>query len=178
MSRLRLPHRVLLLAVLSLGIGAFILVPSGAGSATNRQYAIHLSGDGEVPMRDTRAQGQAIFHLSGDGATLEYKLILANVENVFAAHIHVGAANENGPIVAFLYGAVPVGGGRVNGVISQGTITAANLIGPLAGRPLADLIAAMDTGNTYVNAHTNDGMDPTNTGAGDFPGGEVRGQIR
>jgi hypothetical protein len=29
-----------------------------------------------------------------------------------------------------------------------------------------------------VNVHTNDGIDPTNTGAGDFPGGEIRGQIR
>jgi hypothetical protein len=29
-----------------------------------------------------------------------------------------------------------------------------------------------------VNVHTNDGVDPINTGAGDFPGGEIRGQIR
>jgi hypothetical protein len=26
--------------------------------------------------------------------------------------------------------------------------------------------------------HTNDGVAPTNTGPGDFPGGEIRGQIR
>ncbi len=178
MLRLRLPHRVLLVTVVVVGIGAFVIAPSGAGSAINRNYAIHLSGDGEMPMRDTQAQGQAIFHLSKDGTTLDYKLTLANIENVFAAHIHLGAPDENGPVVAFLYGTVPVGGGRVQGVISQGTITAANLIGPLAGHPLADLIAAMDAGNTYVNAHTNDGVDPANTGAGDFPGGEVRGQIR
>jgi hypothetical protein len=35
----------------------------------------------------------------------------------------------------------------------------------------------MLAGNAYVNVHTNDGVDPTNTGAGDFPGGEIRGQI-
>jgi len=63
-------------------------------------------------------------------------------------------------------------------VISQGTITAANLIGDLAGHPLSDLIAEMNAGNAYVNAHTNDGVDGINTGPGDFPGGEVRGQIR
>jgi hypothetical protein len=26
--------------------------------------------------------------------------------------------------------------------------------------------------------HTNDGVPPTDTGPGDFPGGEIRGQIR
>jgi len=36
----------------------------------------------------------------------------------------------------------------------------------------------MRAGNTYVNVHTNDGVAPTNTGPGDFPGGEIRGQIR
>ena len=36
----------------------------------------------------------------------------------------------------------------------------------------------MDAGQAYVNVHTNDGMDPPNTGPGDFPGGEVRGDIR
>jgi hypothetical protein len=40
------------------------------------------------------------------------------------------------------------------------------------------VLAAMDSGNTYVNVHTNDGVDPANTGPGDFPGGEIRGQVR
>jgi hypothetical protein len=29
-----------------------------------------------------------------------------------------------------------------------------------------------------VNLHTNDGIDPVNTGAGDFPGGEIRADIQ
>jgi hypothetical protein len=97
---------------------------------------------------------------------------------VVQSHIHIGAAGTNGPISVFLYGPVPAGGGRVNGVLAQGTITAADFIGPLAGLTMADLIAAMQAGNAYVNVHTNDGVAPTNTGPGDFPGGEVRGQIR
>ena len=100
--------------------------------------------------------------------------------NVVAAHIHLGSAGINGPVVAFLYDAagVPPGGGRTNGVLAEGTITAANLINGLAGHPLSDLIAAMESGGAYVNVHTNDGVAPTNTGPGDFPGGEIRGQIR
>jgi hypothetical protein len=84
----------------------------------------------------------------------------------------------NGPVVAFLFGNVPAGGGRTDGVLGTGTITSANLVGPLAGMSLSVLIAAMRDGGTYANVHTNDGIDPINTGPGDFPGGEIRGQIR
>jgi hypothetical protein len=39
------------------------------------------------------------------------------------------------------------------------------------------VLEAMRNGNAYVNVHTNDGVDPPDTGPGDFPGGEIRGQI-
>jgi len=170
MNKFRLS--ILVLIALLVTISTF-----GTASADNRNFAVHLSGDEEVPVRATLAQGQAIFHLSKDGAELHYKLIVANIENVVAAHIHVGAAGVNGPVVAFLAGPFPAGGGRTDGILAEGTITAVNLIGPLVGHPLSDLIAAMEAGGAYVNVHTNDGVAPPNTGPGDFPGGEVRGQI-
>ena len=37
---------------------------------------------------------------------------------------------------------------------------------------------AIDAGSVYVNVHTNDFVDPPNTGPGDFPGGEIRGQLQ
>jgi len=166
------------LAVVTLLLTAVLLSLGAAGANENRNFVAHLSGDEEVPARDTLAQGQAIFHLSKDGSELHYKLIVANIENVVASHIHLGPAGVNGPVVAFLFGPAAPGGGRTDGVLAQGTITAADLVGPLAGHPLSDLIEAMRTGNAYVNVHTNDGVDPTNTGPGDFPGGEVRGQIQ
>ena len=63
--------------------------------------------------------------------------------------------------------------GRFDGVLATGTITAADLVAPLAGHPLSDLVAAIQSGHAYVNVHTNDGVAPTNTGPGDFPGGEI-----
>jgi hypothetical protein len=137
----------------------------------------HLKGEHEVPARATEAQGQAIMKVAEDGQSISYKLIASNIDNVIAAHIHVGPANNTGPVVVFLFGTVPSGGGPQNGVLSEGTFTAADFTGPLAGQPFAALLAAMAAGNTYVNVHTNDGVAPTNTGPGDFPGGEVRGQI-
>jgi hypothetical protein len=149
-----------------------------ANVAVPQNFGAHLTGDAEIPPRETAGQGQAIFQLSRDGSELSYRLIASNIENVVASHIHVGSATENGPVVAFLFGPVPPAGGRTDGVLATGTITGADLVGPLAGRPLSALIDAMRAGNTYVNVHTNDGVDPINTGAGDFPGGEIRGQIR
>jgi hypothetical protein len=35
----------------------------------------------------------------------------------------------------------------------------------------------MRGGQAYVNLHTNDGVGVTNTGPGDFPGGEIRANI-
>lgn len=148
-----------------------------ASPVASENFATSLKGREEVPPRDTNATGVATFKLSKDGTELSYKLIVANIENVVAAHIHLGPAGMNSPVVTFLYGEAPAGGGRTDGVLAEGTITSADLVGPLTGMSLSDLIAAMEAGNTYVNVHTNDGVAPTNTGPGDFPGGEIRGQI-
>lgn len=161
-------------------LGAFVVGLAAIGVAaagTNANWSDHLTGAEEVPPRATQAQGQAIFHLSDDGTSLEFRVIATNIDNVVASHIHVGPAGTNGPIVAFLYGTAASGGGRHTGVLSAGTITATNLIGPLAGQPLAALVQAIRSGDAYVNVHTNDGVLPTNQGPGDFPGGEIRAQI-
>jgi hypothetical protein len=71
----------------------------------------------------------------------------------------------------------PAGGGSQDGTLATGTIDSGDLVGALAGQPLSALIAAIESGLTYVNVHTNDGMAPDNTGPGDFPGGEIRGQL-
>ena len=154
------------------------LASVGAAAADNPDFTAHLSGGNEVPPNTSRAAGQAIFHFSDDGATLHYKLIAANINNVVAAHIHLAPAGANGPVVLFLYGPAAPGQGRSSGVLATGTATAADLVGPLAGASLDDLLAEIVAGNAYVNVHTNDGIDPPNTGPGDFPGGEIRGQIR
>ena len=130
----------------------------------------------------SNARGNAIFHLNEAGTELSYKLIVANIENVFQAHIHRADVGANGPVVVWLYPSTapapgPVGGGRIQGVIADGTITGANLVGPLAGQPLSALVTLLKVGGGYVNVHTNDGIAPINTGPGDYPGGELRGQV-
>jgi hypothetical protein len=163
--------------------GLIFLLAGGAGSQIGAgprgvQFVAALEGDQEVPARQTEASGNVIFRLSDDQSTLTYRLIVDNIENVVASHIHLGVFGVNGPVVVFLAGPFPAGGGPVEGILAEGTLTSANLVGPLAGMSLSVLVAAMREGGTYVNVHTNDGIAPTDTGAGDFPGGEIRGQLR
>ncbi len=171
-------RRIRLAAVVVVGFAVVGLAVAGV----NRNWSTHASGDLEVPIRDTNAQGQAIFHLSKDGSSLDYKLIASNIHNVFQAHIHKGVAGVNGPIVVWLFPSTapvpgPLGAGRTDGVLAEGTITAANFVGVLAGQSMSDLVALLDGGGAYVNVHTNDGVAPTNTGPGDFPGGEIRANL-
>src|SRR5262245_17658637 len=178
--RHRLPRLgfILLLAVTAVSIGTLaVKSPVVADPNESRVFVSPLEGAQEVPPRDTHAVGVAVYTLDANETQLGFRLNVANIDNVVMAHIHLAERGVNGPIVAFLYGPVSPAGGPSNGVLSTGTITAANLVGPLAGQPLSSLIEAMRIGGAYTNVHTNDGVDPQNTGPGDFPGGEIRGQI-
>ena len=169
-------------AAFSVGLVAAGLAVAGA----NGNWSTHANGSMEEPVRETQGQGQAIFKLAKDGQSIDYKLIGSNLVNLTQAHIHMSTGpGANGGIVVWLYPstakgpALPAGGGPIDpGVLAEGTITAADLTGALAGKTIADLVAALDGGVAYVNFHTNDGSAPTNTGPGDFPGGEIRGDIR
>jgi len=163
---------IVLVAMLALALLA--LAPS-ASAGTN--FVATLSGGEEVPARDTQAVGVATFKLREDGAALLFKVNVANIDNVVAAHIHCGAVGVNGPVGVTLFIGTP-GGGVVNGTLAEGTITAPDPGNACGWTDLAAVLAALRSGDTYVNVHTNDGVPPVNTGPGDFPGGEIRGQVR
>ena len=120
--------------------------------ATNVALEASLSGANEVPPVESDASGQALMTLSPDMTQLYYRLFVADIHGILASHIHVGEADENGPVTLGLYdGSVPFGpDDPVSGVVTP-TIT--------------DL-AAIFAGDTYVNVHT-DAHVP----------GEIRGQI-
>jgi hypothetical protein len=143
-----------------------------AQAASPRNFRAHLNVAQEVPPPtgvETNPQGQATFQLSRSGDELHYRLIVANIENVTMAHIHLAPVGATGSVVLWLYPAGPPPQpipGRFNGVLAEGTVTSANLVGPLAGASLSDLIAEIQAGNAYVNVHTVQN-----------PPGEIRGQI-
>jgi hypothetical protein len=149
---------------------ALLASPAAAQKPT---FVASLSGGEEVPAVDTRARGQTVLHVSGDATELRFKLIVANIEGMTQAHIHCGAPGVNGPVVVFLFGLMPLGV-SINGIASEGTVTAADVI-PRPDSPSCpggianfnELLARIFAGEAYVNVHTLDN-----------PGGEIRGQIR
>ena len=117
-------------------------------------FKAHLTGSQEVAPVETMATGEAIFKLSKDGTMLSYKVIVANIENVTASHIHMAPVGVNGGVVVPLY----IGGlieGKTNGILAEGVV-------PID----QSLVDVMMAGNTYINVHTTA-----------HPGGELRGQI-
>jgi CHRD domain len=166
-------RRTIMLVVM-LALGLLALAPA---AQAGDNFVATLSGDQEVPPNDTQAVGVATFKLREDGTALAFKINVANLDNPFAAHIHCGAVGVNGPVGVTLFVGAPAGG-RVNGTLAEGTITAPDPGNACGWTDLAAVLAAIGSGDTYVNVHTNDGVAPPNTGPGDFPGGEIRGQVR
>src|SRR5437870_2259693 len=92
-------------------VTAVTSVHADADASSLSNFVAHITGASEVPPRDTRGVGELKLQLSPDGNTLEYHLISSNIRNVVASHIHLAPTGVNGPIVVFLFGSVPSGGG-------------------------------------------------------------------
>src|ERR1700716_716162 len=160
-----------LLAIASvLVISAF--TTASATAARQGPAVANLTGSQEVITTGTStpgtslATGLATFRLTDNGKALRYRLSISHLTGVFQAHIHVNGAGVNGPVVVFLFkSAQPTG--EANGLLSQGTITAADFVGTLFGHPFSELLTDIRNGDAYVNVHT-----LTN-----HPGGEIRGQV-
>ncbi|MCU6708580.1 CHRD domain-containing protein [Paenibacillus sp. J5C_2022] len=157
-------------------------------------FRARLRGRNEVPPVATFASGHAIFrsirygngpydnddNVSNDNVngangqrwwrrrrqSLQYRLILRNIRRVTQAQIHLGRPGQNGPVVAFLFGPVSGGVSFRRGVIN-GVLRDRDLVGPLRGSTIRELIREIERGNAYVNVYTVR-----------YPNGEIRGQIR
>ena len=151
--------RRLLLPALSLGV-ALTVLPSTASAGVN--FVAPMSGDEEVPPVESQATGVAKFKLREEG--LVFKVNVANIEDVVASHIHCGAVGVNGPVGVTLFAGGPV---SVNGTLAEGVITAPDEGNECGWTDLEAVLAALESGNTYVNVHT-----VAN------PGGEIRGQVK
>ena len=160
---------------------AALLLAAIATGAEDAKFGAKLTGAAHLPEPiDTKAEGDLELVVSADGTRISYQLTVTDIRNPAAADMHLGGEMANGPLVAKLFptnGASPKRG-EFSGVLVQGTLDAADLVGPLNGATIADLVLEMRDGNAYVNVHTNDGEDPADSGPGDHRLGEIRGQIK
>jgi hypothetical protein len=120
---------------------------TAAGLAFGADVKVNLSGANEVPPVTTSATGEGTITVADDGA-VSGSVTTKGVQGT-AAHIHMGAAGKNGPVV------VPF--------TKEGdTYKAA------AGAKLnADQVKAFKAGELYFNVHS-----------AANPNGEIRGQLK
>ena len=150
-----------------------VLSISATAGAQDEVVSAVLSGFNEVPAISTAGNG--LFRAVITSGSIQYTLFYADLEGlVEQAHIHFGQAGVNGGVSAFLCSNLdspPAGTPAcpASGAVS-GTITADSIIGPsgqgIDSGELEELIAAIRSGFTYVNVHT-DLHSP----------GEIRGKI-
>jgi len=134
--------------------------------AAKYPYKAQLSGQNEEPPVESSATGEAEFTVPAN-ETMKYRVNITGLSNASAAHIHAGPEGQNGDIVADLLN-TPTSKVKdtAYGMIFRGNLSDSSLKGPMEGKTLDDLAAAMDSGETYVNVHT-----------AEHPDGEIRGQL-
>lgn len=125
----------------------FVLCACTALVASAADMKVTLSGDSEVPPVKTAATGEATISVADDG-TVSGSVTTKGIEGTMA-HIHLGAAGKNGPVVVKL--------------AKEG-----NTFKVPAGSKLdADQLKALKAGELYVNVHSAENK-----------GGEIRGQLK
>jgi predicted lipoprotein with Yx(FWY)xxD motif len=149
-------YMIILLLVIGLATYSF---------AAEKSFKAMLVGSESVPAVETMAKGDATFTPIKDEEGLSYYVTVSDIDNVTAAHIHLGKKGENGPPVALITNDKKAG--KFSGTIAEGTITKKDLMGSMTGKSVEDLIKQIKTGNAYLNVHTDK-----------YPNGEIRGQIK
>jgi hypothetical protein len=156
---------VLAIIATSASFSSISLTSTAAFAQGEQKFTAKLTGKDEVPPKNTKATGTTEFNVTADGKTMTYKVNVMNMDKVTQAHIHSGKQGVNGPPVVWLYNSSKASG-PMSGMLSQGNTTSSDLVGPLKGKQISDLVKLINDGQAYVNVHTEAN-----------PKGEIRGQI-
>ena len=170
------------LAVAAAGAVATTTVVAAQGGSGRDHDTKHvrafLTGYAETPLA-LSTPGRGVFRATVDQKNQEIRYVLrfgGLPTDAAQAHIHFGSPSQTGGISTFLctnLGNGPAGTQPcpVSGGTISGTLTMADVIGPaaqgIAAGEFRELVDAIEAGSAYVNVHTVQ-----------YPGGEIRGQLR
>jgi hypothetical protein len=150
--------------ILTLGVLTSLLSGPADLVAGQTSFVAGLTGNQEVPAVDSNATGSTSF-VSKFPGTMSYVVNVTGITNVTGADLSIGKQGENGPVAVILFKAASPTT-KINGTLSEGNISSANLEGPMKGKQVTDLADIMQQGGAYVNILTVQN-----------PRGEIRGQI-
>lgn len=124
---------------------------STAPGSTSSTYTADLTGADSVPAVETEAA--AVLTLKYESATKEMTFTLEVTSQISApsvATIYQGLPGEYGTAVYTLF-AGPAKEGDFEGSLAEGNIVEDDLIGPLEGSTVAELVALIEGGGAYVS---------------------------
>ena len=173
-------------------IGNYISAYAQGDNATD-EFTAALSGKEVLPAVKTEGTGIATFEISPQN-TVNYQINVLNTGTITTVEIRNGVIgsngdvlvtvfkdnndnnNNNGDLFGYDFPKLSQNFPKISDISSatqksssfsfSGNFQAADLTGPLAGKTISDLVSAMQSGNTYVIANTEE-----------HPKGELRGQI-
>ncbi len=115
-------------------------------------YESWMNGAQSIPETNTTSKGLAIFQLDYKMENMDYWVQAAGLSgNITAIHAHNGSVGNSGGVALNL-------SSGITGKLAVGSFVEADLT--------ASVLASLNTGDLYVNAHTLA-----------FPNGEIRGQL-
>ena len=166
--------RILVTAFLALALATYLVARPAEGS-DKTHFKATLGSYSEVPTNSTTGQGDLDLRIDDSAKTITFTLTYSGLAApATAAHIHLGARSTNGSVSVYFCGGGgqgPCPPGTSSEATVTGTITAANVLGPIpqgiAPGEFDELVAAIRAGVTYANVHSVL-----------FPPGEIRGHIR
>jgi CHRD domain len=157
-------------------VAAGVIGIAVASAVNNPNVEGDLSGYQEVPAVSTNAFGSVEAKVSDTGP-IPYELTYRRMPDVTQAHLHFAQEAVNGGIVVFIctnLGNGPVGtpacpDGRAT---LSGKVNASDVVGTASAQGIAageidEVKAAIRAGTVYANVHSTE-----------FPGGEIRAQLR
>lgn len=148
-------------------IVALLAFPTTALADSEREFEANLNGRQEVPSVATNMRGSAEIEIE-NGKLKVVLWVRNNTNDIFAAHIHCGPPGVNGPVgVTLFMGSFTAERGR----LVRETFTAPDAVNGCGWTSIADIVAAIQNGNAYVNVHTT-------VASGGVPSGEIRGNLR
>lgn len=132
-------------------------------------YSAQLTGADSVPKVNTQAAGEFTLQYDSTKKELSYGLdITHDLTKPDAAAIYQGTPGSSGTVVYTLPITAPnASTGVFTGTLCEGVVNEPDLVGPLQGKTIADLVKLIVDGNAYVSVGT-----PTH------PVDAIRGQIK
>lgn len=144
------------------GLGiAVAFLATGCNDATKdtQIFRATLAGSEEVPARATGGFGTAGVNINNNN-TMDIVVEVHGLQNITASHIHIGARGALGSVRLDFKVSGPIA--TLDGILVNRTFGPADV----SGVSYDELVAAIRSGNAYVNVHSTT-----------YPGGEVRGQL-